>query len=274
MKRFQIGIAVPIILLFAVQLPAIEFPDLNGWEPESDVQTYGPGNLWEVIDGAAEQFLAFGFEEMTMRDIKSGDLTVTVYLYDMGTPLNAFGIYASERGADEQGLAIGTEAILQPPYQALLLKDHVYAKIEAFEGEIDSTNGKAVLKALAYALPGGTDMPDEFRALPRDGRIRGTERYIRESFLGLGDLNECIYAEYKADPEPYRIFYVIKNADELWNTLSTEWQSTTVSGRPVIHRDIPYQGPVGIIKTEKGLFGVTDVKDLDGLKEKLEALVK
>ena len=216
MKRFQNYIAVLAVMLFAIQLSAIEFPDLKDWSPESDVQTYEPGTLWEIINGAAEQFLAFGFEEMTMRDLKSGDLIVTVYLYDMGTPLNAFGIYATERGADEKGLAIGTEAILQPPFQALLLKDRVYAKIEVYEGEIDAVNGKTILNALADALPGISTMPEAFDRLPGDGRIKGTERYIRESFLGLGDLDECIYAQYELDPKPFRIFHIVKDADQLW----------------------------------------------------------
>ena len=211
---------------------------------------------------------------MTMQDIKSGDLIVTVYIYDMGSALNAYGIYTTERGADDERLPIGTESILLPPYQVLQLKNQYYIKIDAFEGEIDTVSGYSLLRALEKGLPGSSDSPGELASLPKENKIADSERYIKQSFLGLSELDECIYARYEAEDKPFRIFYVVRDAENIWQKLTEKWTSGSSGNMVLLYREIPYQGPIGIIKTEKGLFGVTDVDDVSQMNERLGHLKK
>ena len=74
-----------------------DFPVVEGWSRPGDVLTYDADNLWEYINGAAELFVEFGVQTCRTADLVSGEVTVTVDLYDMGTPLNAFGVYERER---------------------------------------------------------------------------------------------------------------------------------------------------------------------------------
>ena len=75
----------------------ITWQDITGWTPAGEPATYPAEKLWEVIDGAAEQYLSYDVQGLSTCDLGQGDLLVTVSIYDMGSRLNAFGIYGSER---------------------------------------------------------------------------------------------------------------------------------------------------------------------------------
>ncbi|MEJ2628983.1 MAG: hypothetical protein P8078_10545, partial [bacterium] len=92
-----------IVIIFLIILPltvlfSFDFPSLPGWQQVGEVKMYHSDNLWEYINGAADHFISYGFEELTYGDISKDELTVTVNVYDMGSVLNAFGIYTSEKG--------------------------------------------------------------------------------------------------------------------------------------------------------------------------------
>jgi len=50
-------------LLVGVSIPLMagDFPRIKGWKPVSDPLIYTADNLWEYINGAAEQFLSRKF---------------------------------------------------------------------------------------------------------------------------------------------------------------------------------------------------------------------
>ena len=88
---------------------AAGFPDIDGWQPAGEVRTYDASNLWEYINGAADAFMMYGFEQLQVRDVSAGGVTVTANIYDMGTPLNAFGIYRAESPKGVESLDVGVE---------------------------------------------------------------------------------------------------------------------------------------------------------------------
>ncbi len=60
----------------------------------SSPRYFGPDNLYDLIDGGAEIYLEFGLVRMVTADYASPDrpgITVTVEVYDMGSPEGAFG---------------------------------------------------------------------------------------------------------------------------------------------------------------------------------------
>ena len=160
-----------IVILIISPLHATDFPDIKGWKPISEVLRYNPDNLYEYINGAADQFIAYGFQELLTRDISSEGLQVTVDIYDMGTRLNAFGMFKTESPRDQQALIIGTEAFVSPPYQCLLLKENYYVKVNVYEGRMPRTdvpvyfldNRHFADREELYVID-GKDFPNNFEA--------------------------------------------------------------------------------------------------------------
>ena len=265
------------LLLFTTAFAA-DFPKLKGWKAESQVITYHPENLWKYINGAAEQFLAFDFQELTYRDISRKGLVVTVHIYDMGSPLNAYGIYTAERPDESDRHAIGGEAVILPPYQCLLLKDSYYVKIDAYEGEISEETGLDLVKTLADALPGVDGFPEELTRLPKENMIEGSQGYVRESFLGLGELTQCVFGKYKNDSSEFQRFIIAFDSgvtqEDVGDLLGERWKQRKYKGNTVLFREVPYRGYVGVAYDGIRWIGVADCKTEKELLERFGEILQ
>ncbi len=268
---------VALALVLSCQPAPEGFLTIDGWAPLGEPATYDADGLWELINGAADTFMSYGFESVTVQNYQSGNVTASVAVYDMGTPLNAFGIYRTESQGAEQFLEVGTEAVVSPPYQCLLLKGSNYVKVDAYEGDIDQATGESLVAAIAGALPGGAGLPPEFASLPNEGMVAGSARYSREDAFGLAELDECLHAAYRDEVgEKYQAFVVLTPGSEalerVWADLSDSWQTGVLGDQPVLFREIPYSGLVGVIRTDRGLVGVAESPDEQRLMERLERL--
>ncbi|MFV2071828.1 MAG: DUF6599 family protein [Thermoanaerobaculales bacterium] len=71
----------------------------GGWRPDGRVETYDPSNLYEKINGAAEQYLSFGFRRLDYLTLVKDRYFVTIEVYDQGEFGNALGIFSAQRDA-------------------------------------------------------------------------------------------------------------------------------------------------------------------------------
>jgi hypothetical protein len=252
--------------------PASDFPSIDGWSRSGEVLTYDADNLWEYINGAAELFVEFGVQTCRTADLVSGDVTVTVDLYDMGTPLNAFGVYEREKPGEDIPVSGATAGVISPPYQALLLKGSTYAKVNVYEGDFTEALGQQLLEGLAAALPGEATRPPELELLPAEGRVAGTEGYKPLAFLGQADLVDCLYAEYSlGGEEPWQGFRVLPSAaPSVWSALSDAWESTDLDGEVVLFTEVPYSGFVGVMRRGDAVIGVAEAPDQAQMLARLE----
>jgi hypothetical protein len=247
------------------------FPEVDGWTQTGEVRVYNPETLWEYINGGAVAFVEYGLRTCTTADMVADGVSITVDLYDMGSPLGAVGMFKSESDEDETDIAGATVAALSPPYQARLVKGSTYAKVNVYEGGFDEPAGHQFLQGLAASLPGDAEMPEEFSLLPEAGKVVGSEMYQPGSILGLEELPDCVYADYEADDgETWLGFVVLPSlADSVWGGLGDRWQSIELNGRTARFREVPYSGLVGVTRTESGMFGVSGATDENELRERL-----
>lgn len=280
MKRILLPTAVILaVSLLSCSGQEADFPEVEGWALAGDVLTYDADNLWEYINGAAELFLEYDVQTCRTADLSSGDLLVTVDLYDMGTSLNAFGIFNREHPAAGSPVTGASEAVVSPPYQALLVKGATYVKVNAVEGELTATSGRQLLEALARALPGQADYPSELDLLPQNNRVAGSEGYQREGFLGLTELSHCLYAEYAdKDGQTWEGFVMLpapgSSSAAAWESLADVWPSVEHEGRTVLYKEVPYRGLAGIVQTDQSIVGVAGATDQAQLLSRLEALIR
>ena len=251
------------------------FPEVAGWTQDTEPRVYDAENLWEYINGAAELFVSYDVQSCRTADLASGDLAVTVDLYDMDTPLNAFGVFNQEASGEAVQVPGATVAMVSPPYQALLLKGATYAKVNVFDGELTVDSGRELLAALAASLPGEAGLPSELDLLPPEGMTAGTEGYVAESFLGLEELSHCVFADYTgAEGESWTGFVILPDAAaSVWSGMADAWDSAPLEGGEALYREVPYQGFVGVVQAEEGVRGIAGVDDLDRLLTLLEAHV-
>ena len=262
MKR----IVLSLLLILVATLPAaaqVHVPTPDGWTGFDEEYRYGRETLWEYINGAAELFLNYQFQELVAADFERGEAFLTVSIYDMGFPIDAYGIFEAEKPAsavvlDEPGAA----AVLRAPYQGLMIKDRYYVKVEIGGGNVDDTDLAAVLVDVAGSLHGEDGLPPELEALPVEGRLPGTVAFAGSNYLGFEDLAGCLYADYEGgDDDGYRLF-VMKPSGAFLRNEKGKWSQSESEGRMVFSREIPYRGVVVLMGDEASLLGVSGIADM------------
>jgi len=196
---------------FSTALPNVQ------WQLEGKPYRYIPQNLYEYINGAAEFFIAFGFVELAGANyapVAGGQGSVTIDIYDMGSKLNAFGVFQSRRDRQASSLNLGAASTVSDDYVAFH-KDRFYVEIQAL---IISTQAKNVIATMASNiaehLPGDNTLPQELSYFPEEGRIVGSERYIRGGVLGHAFLEQGLVCDYQTEGKEATAFIVMLPSDQ------------------------------------------------------------
>lgn len=89
-------------LPYAPDLGSFPAAILEGGWLVSKLQKFDAGNLYEKINGQADQYLSFGFEALEFLVLESadGEETIDIYLYDQGSFANCLGLFADQRDGD------------------------------------------------------------------------------------------------------------------------------------------------------------------------------
>jgi hypothetical protein len=132
------------------------FPDGlldGGWELDGRVESYDPSNVYEKINGAAEQYIAFGFRALHYVTLARDDRFLTVELYDQGSFPNALGIFAAQREAGRPVERRGRAFYYPTPAGAVGGIGGFYFKIAADGTGAEVTEKAEALVGLFSGLP-------------------------------------------------------------------------------------------------------------------------
>jgi hypothetical protein len=123
-----------------------------GWEKGDKTQTFDAANLYEYIDGGAEQYISAGVVGVATSDYKfQGNLEATVDVYTMKTADGAKTIFEADPAtSDSKSVQLGDAARLYGQ-SVVFRKGSTLVRITAYEaapGESDA------LLALAHGVEG------------------------------------------------------------------------------------------------------------------------
>jgi hypothetical protein len=185
-------------------------PRLDGWAPAEAVRSYFPEDLFEYIDGAAESYLSYDFRELAVADFErtSASATMTLEIYDMGTAVNAFGIFGAERYPDNAAVGVGELGYLEG--EALnFLAGRFYVKMLAFglgEGTEPFLREAGLKVAAKIKAAGG--LPALVLAFPKEGLVARSEKYIKKNVMGYEFLRDGYVASYRAGEREIEGFFI------------------------------------------------------------------
>ena len=81
-----------------------------GWRWDGKEEKYDSKTLFNYIDGAAELYLAYGLQKTTVRRFeKSSQPPITLELYEMASPEDAYGVFSFERQDEPMEIGQGSE---------------------------------------------------------------------------------------------------------------------------------------------------------------------
>ena len=141
----------------------------GGWTVDGRMETYDPENLYEKINGAAEQYLSFGFRKLHYLTLSDGEHFVTAEIYDQGSFPNTLGIFAAQRDERRRVVTEGNVFFYSTPVGAVGGLGQYYFKIAAdSSAETALAKAKTLLGILSNLPSGANSTPRATTILMND----------------------------------------------------------------------------------------------------------
>jgi hypothetical protein len=200
--------------------PGFALPEtLDGWKVE-DSGLWNAQTLFNYINGGAELYLSFSFEQAASRQYSSaGQPDINVDIFRMATPEHAYGVFSmsreKENGDIGQAAQVGSGMILfwkhrySVSISAWPATDESQAAILRLAGMIDA------------AIPDTAERPGILSLLPNEGLRNGSVRYFThhawqnvygfisdDDILHVGDSTAIVAARYGIGDETCTLFLI------------------------------------------------------------------
>jgi hypothetical protein len=181
---------------------------LGGWDAENRTPLHTPKDLYNYIDGGAELYLSYGFNEaLSYTYQKAGYPDVLADIYDLAEPRNAFGVFTQTREQEDQRLGQGCFSI---PGALFFWKGPFYISLSAQESTSDTEDfmrdlGTCIDKNISQK----GKVPEIVEYLPSEGLIPAGYVYFHhyvwlnsyffisdDNLLFIDDSTDAILAKY------------------------------------------------------------------------------
>ena len=189
----------------------------EGWDMDGKAALFDRETLFDRIDGEAEAYFPYGFDRLASAryaDRRNPRVAVDADVYRMGSPLDAFGIYANYRRKENGDAAIGDGGTLSPS-QLMFHQGRYFVRLQATG---TTTLGEKVFldcaRAISRKLPQGTGRPGELEALSIPAVVPKSERYIARSLLGYEFLRRGLVADAVLGGETMQLLLVPEDSGE------------------------------------------------------------
>lgn len=251
------------------------------WRIEGTPVFYNRETLSDRINGEAELYMPYGFDRMAAARFvpeKNPAVGMDVEIYRMGSPLDAFGMYANYRQKEGKAPALGAEANLSGS-QLFFYQGRFFIHIQVTGAEtVDPVTLAECGKSVAARLPGTTDRPPELKVFDRPETVRGSERYLPQSLLGYDFLNKGIMTDAVVDGANVQIFTLLGAAtaalDSYRAQLAQVKLESAEKGAVFLEGLDPLYGPVMVVKKGECLAGALKFSGKKGIRAFLETICR
>jgi hypothetical protein len=204
-------VALPDVLPKAGTVP--------GWTPSGDVRTFNRENIYDLVDGQADAYFVYGFEQVAVCNYQNAAGAVLgVEVWQLATPADAYGLYTASFSG--QPVALGNDGDADPGRRLAFWQNRYYVRVRARQ-ELPDTGLRAFGGTVAAALPTGGERPALVNRLPRDRRVENSTLFFHEevsiqgevwlggeNVLGLSAKTDGVLARYDFGGQIVRLLVV------------------------------------------------------------------
>ncbi len=232
-----------------------DLPEQSGkWKVTEEDKIYDRETLYSYMNGGAELFLAFDYQNVLVRRyVLDDENEIVLDIYNMKKSSEAFGIFSTDIEDDEANIGQGSEfggGMLR------FWKGKYFVSIVSMG--VDDSVDEAILdigRKTADAIKATGDKPEILDMLPEKNLINRTTSFFHsdvnlnnrfylasDNILNLSKTTDCAFAEYKAEESVFYLL-VITYPDQA---------STDTAFNRFIESYMPDAKDTGIIRTEDG----------------------
>jgi len=187
------------------------------WSIYDKIMYFTAENLYEQINGRAEYYIAYDVKGMTFASFEKdtdSDLSINLSIYDMGTPINAFGVFSGERPLESQRLELSRESY-RSGANYYIWHGQYYIQIIALDTLQELKDvGSELAERLTNLLHDSGEPVWGLTALPKANRVPQSIQYFVVDAMGLDFMRNTYTAKYYKGETVLSIFLSNKNSSE------------------------------------------------------------
>jgi len=151
---------------------------ISGWDAPDAVLTYDRKNLYNLVDGQADAFFAYGFERVAVQRYQNATgARLNVEIWQLANSADAYGLFHS--GIAGQPALIGVEGDSDPGRRLAFWQQRYFVSVTATEAIPDETLW-TFAKEIAKRLPSGGEPPAIVKRLPTEGFVEDSALFFHE----------------------------------------------------------------------------------------------
>ncbi len=272
-------------------LPMKGLPE--GWTMVEGPQIFTKKTLFEHIDGEAELFLKYGFQNSVFALYQYGEHRenqIELDIYDLGNVLQAFGVFSRFRNEDRPG-GVGLDSFLDD-HSVLFYQGKYFVMLHAPEPNRETL--RQFSKLVSSKISDRSPPPKEIRYFSKGKLKPGSIQYFSEGLLGhqfLGRGFQGTYVEEaggRAEDEKkeFKLFLAIFQNSQKANHALRDFKDALskkgkVSSGSIIEFETmalkgedPYQGKVMVVQKRSYLLGIVGFEKEEEGENRLAEFVK
>ena len=262
-----LGIMTIFLWVPGSEAKEVKFPEISGWKQSGEVQTFIPKILFEYINGAADLYILYDFQELKVAEYQNGKkASVTVEVYEHKTPTHAFGIYSQERLPNADFIDVGAQGYIENNVLNFLTGPY-YVKMSSYNtGAEDREILLTFVKKISENLGAKGILPAILSSFPEEGKRKNSEKFINKNFLGYSFLHSAFTADYDLSGKKFKLF-VIEGADQKDCSEMVEkyLQQSGNTGKNIVESiytiSDPYHGEIEFHWKGKFIWGALNLTD-------------
>ncbi len=192
---------------------------VGDWKAGEAPQQYKGETLYDYIDGGADIYHEYGFEEVIVQDYKNpGGKEITLEIFKMRTDEGAYGIYTFKRSPRGKEIELGNEGQIEDYYLNFWKSDSVVT-LTGFDEEQQTIDGlQEIAGAVDTKIEPGGDPPALITLVPQEGIIKQSLKYLKGniglyncymfSAKNIFQFNEGVKADFEAGYQVYIFAYL------------------------------------------------------------------
>ena len=192
---------------------------IPGWTSSGEVEVFDRENLYDLVDGQADAFFVYGFEQVAVRNYENAEgAALSVEIWQLATPADAYGLFTASIAGEP--VAAGNDGDADPGRRWIFWQDRYYVQVRARQA-LDDADLRHFAEAVSAALPSGGERPALVDRLPAGGLVERSPLFFHEeisiqdrlwlggeNLLGLSPDTDGVLARYDAGGAVVRLLLV------------------------------------------------------------------
>lgn len=276
----KIWILLLLLPAFCINTKAADdklFPEVSGWKMKAEQRVYNASDLWELINGAADIFLSYYFQDLHIAEYTSKDKIIRVELYRHLTADDSYGIYTAERMPDYPQVQVGSQGYKSQGVLNFLAGNYYVKVMSAGVEEADESAIALIAEKVNASLAQPVGLPVLSLVFPDEGRVYLSDTYIAQNFMGYSFFRNAFSVKYEK-PVQLQLFVIRLTEDEIGEMLDQyikTMKEDKVSRKDDLYRvDDMFNGPVFLKKKDNYLVGTVNTGDENAATGLIDTLIK